>query len=152
MFCLFILGMIEAIKLFDEQRGDGVNMRVGVHTGTVLCGIVGTRRFKFDVWSNDVTLANRMESTGKPGRVHISEETSRFLTDYILEEGEDVFGEFLSIPKAVPFRAVLRYKHNSAHGGSWEVSRVILILCRKCFILGDCLLCINQNFAIYMQN
>lgn len=87
--------MIEAIQEFDRERGEGVNMRVGVHTGTVLCGIVGTRRFKFDVWSNDVTFANKMESTGKPGRVHISEETSKFLGgSYILEEGEEVFGEW----------------------------------------------------------
>ncbi|XP_049865137.1 adenylate cyclase type 9 [Pectinophora gossypiella] len=87
------LGMIEAIQEFDRERSEGINMRVGVHTGTVLCGIVGTRRFKFDVWSNDVTFANKMESTGKPGRVHISEETSRFLGgSYVLEEGEEVFG------------------------------------------------------------
>lgn len=88
--------MIEAIQDFDRERGEGINMRVGVHTGTVLCGIVGTRRFKFDVWSNDVTFANKMESTGCPGRVHISEETSRFLGgSYVLEEGEEVFGESL---------------------------------------------------------
>lgn len=87
------LGMIEAIQEFDRERGEGINMRVGVHTGTVLCGIVGTRRFKFDVWSNDVTFANKMESTGRPGRVHISEETSKFLGgSYVLEEGEEVFG------------------------------------------------------------
>ncbi|XP_025154463.1 soluble guanylate cyclase gcy-35-like [Harpegnathos saltator] len=43
-------------------RREGVNMRIGVHTGTVLCGIVGTKRFKFNVWSNDVTLANKLES------------------------------------------------------------------------------------------
>ncbi|CAK1578211.1 unnamed protein product [Parnassius mnemosyne] len=87
------LGMIEAIQEFDRERGEGVNMRVGVHTGTVLCGIVGTRRFKFDVWSNDVTFANKMESTGQPGRVHISEETSKFLGgSYVLEEGDEVFG------------------------------------------------------------
>ncbi|XP_013185832.2 adenylate cyclase type 9 [Amyelois transitella] len=87
------LGMIDAIQDFDRERDEGINMRVGVHTGTVLCGLVGTRRFKFDVWSNDVTFANKMESTGKPGRVHISEETSKFLGgSYILEEGEEVFG------------------------------------------------------------
>ncbi|CAH0759082.1 unnamed protein product [Diatraea saccharalis] len=87
------LGMIDAIQEFDRERGEGINMRVGVHTGTVLCGIVGTRRFKFDVWSNDVTFANKMESTGKPGRVHISEETSKFLGgSYVLEEGEEIFG------------------------------------------------------------
>ncbi|CAL7940653.1 unnamed protein product [Xylocopa violacea] len=83
------LAMIEAIKQFDIERREGVNMRVGVHTGTVLCGIVGTKRFKFDVWSNDVTLANKLESTGIPGRVHLSEKTLSFLNDrYLTEEGD----------------------------------------------------------------
>ncbi|XP_001603329.2 adenylate cyclase type 9 isoform X1 [Nasonia vitripennis] len=87
------LAMIEAIKQFDIERREGVNMRVGVHTGTVLCGIVGTKRFKFDVWSNDVTLANKLESTGKPGRVHLSEKTLSFLEEqYLTEDGEPVNG------------------------------------------------------------
>ncbi|KAJ8676505.1 hypothetical protein QAD02_012292 [Eretmocerus hayati] len=87
------LAMIEAIKQFDVERREGVNMRVGVHTGTVLCGIVGTKRFKFDVWSNDVTLANKLESTGKPGRVHLSERTLSFLNDqYLTEDSELVNG------------------------------------------------------------
>ncbi|KAH8289827.1 hypothetical protein KR054_011565, partial [Drosophila jambulina] len=87
------LGMIDAMRCFDAQRHEGVKMRVGVHTGTVLCGIVGTRRVKFDVWSNDVSLANKMESSGRPEQVHISQETSSFLGDaYYLEEGEEVFG------------------------------------------------------------
>lgn len=81
--------MIEAIGQFEEKSREGVNMRVGVHTGTVLCGIVGTKRVKFDVWSNDVTLANKMESTGKPGMVHLSAKTKEYLSDkYILEEGD----------------------------------------------------------------
>ncbi|CAH1127277.1 unnamed protein product [Ceutorhynchus assimilis] len=87
------LSMIEAIKHFEQEKHEGINMRVGIHTGTVLCGIVGTRRFKFDVWSNDVSLANKMESTGKPGMVHISEKTCMFLNGrYFLEEGECVLG------------------------------------------------------------
>ncbi|XP_038112207.1 adenylate cyclase type 9 [Culex quinquefasciatus] len=87
------LGMIQSIRVFDAQRQEGVKMRVGVHTGTVLCGIVGTKRVKFDVWSNDVTLANRMESSGRPDQVHVSEETCSFLGDsYFIEEGEEVDG------------------------------------------------------------
>lgn len=88
------LSMIQAIKDFDEEKNEEVNMRVGVHTGKVLCGIVGTRRFKFDVWSNDVTLANKMESTGKPGMIHVSEKTVNFLNDmYVIEEAEILMGK-----------------------------------------------------------
>lgn len=58
-----------------------------------MCGMVGTKRFKFDVFSNDVTLANEMESSGQAGRVHVSEATAKYLTDdYLLEEGDDYTG------------------------------------------------------------
>jgi len=88
------LSMCVAIQEFDRVHSEEVNMRVGVHTGTVLCGIVGTRRFKFDVWSHDVTLANMMESEGKPGRVHVSDDTHRFIKDlYEVESGDEVEGE-----------------------------------------------------------
>ena len=88
------LGMIKAIQEFDKENDEQVNMRVGVHTGTVLCGIVGSKRFKFDVWSNDVTLANIMEATGQPGRVHISHASYVYLeNEYEVEEGEDCEGK-----------------------------------------------------------
>ncbi|XP_050692888.1 adenylate cyclase type 9-like isoform X3 [Eriocheir sinensis] len=85
------LAMIDAIQEFDAASNEAVNMRVGIHTGKVLCGIVGTKRFKFDVWSNDVTLANEMESTGRPGQVHVSEATFRFLPEevYVTTEGPE---------------------------------------------------------------
>ncbi|XP_064151564.1 adenylate cyclase type 9 isoform X1 [Loxodonta africana] len=83
------LGMIKAIEQFCQEKKEMVNMRVGVHTGTVLCGILGMRRFKFDVWSNDVNLANLMEQLGVAGKVHISESTAKYLDDrYEMEDGK----------------------------------------------------------------
>lgn len=88
------VGMCRAIQEFDSDHNEEVNMRVGVHTGDVLCGLVGTRRFKFDVFSNDVTLANMMESEGAPGRVHISESTLSFVKDdYNVEAAKEVPGK-----------------------------------------------------------
>lgn len=82
------LGMIQAIEQFCQEKKEMVNMRVGIHTGTVLCGILGMKRFKFDVWSNDVNLANLMEQLGVAGKVHLSEATANFLDDrYVREDG-----------------------------------------------------------------
>uniref|UniRef100_A0A3Q2QKH1 adenylate cyclase n=1 Tax=Fundulus heteroclitus TaxID=8078 RepID=A0A3Q2QKH1_FUNHE len=83
------LGMIQAIEQFCQEKREMVNMRVGVHTGTILCGILGMKRFKFDVWSNDVNLANLMEQLGVAGKVHLSQATFDFLDDrYQYEDGQ----------------------------------------------------------------
>uniref|UniRef100_A0A8C0H953 Adenylate cyclase type 3 n=1 Tax=Chelonoidis abingdonii TaxID=106734 RepID=A0A8C0H953_CHEAB len=83
------LAMVEAISYVREKTKTDVDMRVGVHSGTVLGGVLGQKRWQYDVWSTDVTVANKMEAGGIPGRVHISQSTMDCLKgEFEVEPGE----------------------------------------------------------------
>ncbi|KAL5270587.1 hypothetical protein ACHWQZ_G001330 [Mnemiopsis leidyi] len=75
------LKMLSAIEDVNSETNLDVSIRVGIHTGSVLCGVVGIKRFRFDVWSHDVLRANEMESSGLPGKVHISDDTYQLIKD-----------------------------------------------------------------------
>ncbi|KAK6960325.1 Adenylate cyclase type 3 [Biomphalaria glabrata] len=82
------LSMVTAISTVRQSTGKDVNMRVGVHTGACLGGVLGQRQWQFDILGKEVTMANKMESGGLPGRVHISEATKQCLNgEFELEDG-----------------------------------------------------------------
>jgi class 3 adenylate cyclase len=74
------LAMIEVAR----QEGDRIanlQLRVGVHSGPVIGGVIGHRKFAFDIWGETVNIASRLESQGIRGRVHVSAETWRSVND-----------------------------------------------------------------------
>jgi adenylate cyclase len=73
---LAALEMVQVVKkLAMKPGGTAWGIRVGLHSGPVVAGVVGTRKFAFDIWGNTVNFAARMESSGVPGHVNMSERT-----------------------------------------------------------------------------
>jgi adenylate cyclase len=66
------LELTEAVGRIDAAVRLGISFRIGMHCGPVIAGVIGTKKFIYDVWGDTVNLASRMESLGVPGRVHVT--------------------------------------------------------------------------------
>ena len=83
---LAAFGLQQAITRLDERRaregGEPWLMRIGIHTGAVITGVVGKTRTVYDMWGDTVNIANRLESACDPGRINVSEATYLIIKDY----------------------------------------------------------------------
>jgi class 3 adenylate cyclase len=80
------LDMIDAIDLFNEHSGYELKVRIGIDTGAVVAGVIGKRKFLYDLWGDVVNTASRMESHGVGGRIQVTDATRLRLSEpFVLE-------------------------------------------------------------------
>lgn len=75
----------ETIKKYQTTDANQLEMRIGIHSGDAVSGVIGKSKFSFDIWGDSVNLASRLESIGQPGTIHVSEETLSLLDKTSLE-------------------------------------------------------------------
>ncbi len=90
------LDMLEEISSFRTKEGEPLSLRIGIATGPAVAGVIGLRKFSYDLWGDTVNTASRMESHGKAGSIQVTAATYQILRDKYLfqERGEiDVKGK-----------------------------------------------------------
>ena len=75
------LDMRDEIKRFNEQYGTTICIRIGINTGPLVAGVIGRKKFAYDVWGDTVNVASRLETLCEPGGIHTSESTQQRLRD-----------------------------------------------------------------------
>lgn len=73
---------IEQLKINRAEKGlPAWEIRIGAHTGPVVAGVVGKKKYAYDIWGSTVNIASRMESNGVPGKVNISAHLYKVIND-----------------------------------------------------------------------
>ncbi len=79
----FAKGLLEDVNQFNKKSSVQIKIRIGINTGNLVAGVIGKTKFIYDVWGDTVNVASRMESTGEPMRIHVSESTWLLTKDFI---------------------------------------------------------------------
>jgi Amt family ammonium transporter len=94
----FALDILDQIRNFKTYQDEPLEMRIGIHSGPVVAGVIGEKKFIYDIWGDSVNYASRLESHGMPGKIHISDRTAKLIQDFfhIESRGEiDIKGKGL---------------------------------------------------------
>ena len=75
------LAMRKEIAQFNFRHQQNCNLRIGINTGAVVAGVIGTKKFIYDLWGDAVNTASRMESYGIPGEIQVTDATFEYLKD-----------------------------------------------------------------------
>ncbi len=70
------LAMLAALDELKAETNAPIRLRIGLHTGPAIAGVIGEKKFAYDIWGATVNIASRMESHGAPGRIHVSKVTA----------------------------------------------------------------------------
>ena len=90
------MGLPQSIQQNSDGKQYSIQIRIGIHTGPVVGGVIGKSKFQYDIWGSTVNLASRMESTGVPGRIQISRASYERLhdfSDFRFEQRDNVFAK-----------------------------------------------------------
>lgn len=87
----FALDVIQNLRAQNREMGRDVQIRIGIHSGTVAAGIIGRKKFAYDLWGDVVNVTSRLETTAEPMTIHASETVrSRLEESYIFEDRGDI--------------------------------------------------------------
>jgi guanylate cyclase len=80
------LDMLEAVSANGAMADLGLGLRIGINSGPVVAGVIGRKRFLYDLWGDAVNIAGRMQTQGTPGRIQVTRSTYELLKDdFVLE-------------------------------------------------------------------
>jgi class 3 adenylate cyclase len=87
----FSLEALAALKSQNQKMSRNLQIRIGMHSGTVAAGIIGRKKFAYDLWGDVVNVTSRLEGSAEPMKIHVSESVhSRLEDSYLFEERGEV--------------------------------------------------------------
>jgi hypothetical protein len=114
----------EELKAFigssKDYNQDEIQVRIGLHCGEAIGGVIGDKKFTFDLWGDAVNTASRMESHGEAGRIHVSEEFAQHLSPTLSQNLTQTLSKGEGLPVSFPLGEVSVERSRNGDGVSYS--------------------------------